>query len=173
MIHHPVKESLRVNLRSLAGIQVDAAHPPDPGLKQFAILQTSSLYFAYSHRPSWSGVLALALAWVVSLVLLKQIMSDQEVRTELTRQTNYIAEQLMKPFFAEREVPKGLRTPFQLYDLERDRRESAIRYQTGAHLLAVVLAMIDIASAVLLNWFGNYFSNNDFLGLHLFPPCNC
>src|SRR5262245_2584158 len=80
------------------------------------VLQSTSLSAAYAQRPSWVSVLILVLSLLVSLVPILQIISDQRLRTHLTRQTNYLSARLLAPLFENQEIPKGLTTPFLLYD---------------------------------------------------------
>jgi len=121
-------------------------------LAAILIIQTGSLSTAFAQRPSWMSIGILLGGWLLSVFLLFAIRSDQDIRTELTKQANYLSERLLSPLLEERALPEGLKAPFRLYDLGKDSKEPMIRSHTAVRRLIWILAMIDLGLAAAFNY---------------------
>jgi hypothetical protein len=113
------------------------------------IIQSGGLGVGFEQRPSWMSVFAILVAFVLSIALLRRVISDRNVRINLTRQANYISMHLLAPLADGHPIPPEFEMPFQLYDFETGKRDRVLR---GPVALMCFVAAFDIACAGLFNF---------------------
>jgi hypothetical protein len=135
-------------------------------------IQTAASGGGYALRGSWTSVLLIAAACLLSLGFVRSIISSIRVRTALLRQLNFFAAQALEQYLRGRTLPEGTNRDFVFHDECEDDQNLLNRNFSGAMVLGSAIIVFDCVLAIAFNWphwVEKAIPDLQMLGLPVFP----